>query len=624
MRHRFQFRAFTRFFVLSGLCCFVPCGAQNLGNIWEYAKSCYEWIDLPVASVPDKFSCIDASARPLRVEINTVIHDAGSPNDFGGFPATCDYPVLLPNGGRQCYGNSFIKKLTFGGAAGVEGALLCRHKGQWGKDALFQDVALILTNKSTGKTCWFQTDDGPANKWNGKAIPAPHKVTNHNFWLDTADTAGIECIGCHDNGPFMNSRWMFRAFDGLDKRDQLRDLPGNPYHNSGTGRFEFPGFKDWHPVKFYTPGKTGIPAITPADRNRRGCTSCHKLHARQAAQTRFVGVRHISPAEPNGIWRTRSEWNDFTTGQQFPPGANDLAKDFQIAFWMPEDHGFATPADWNRSYKNHIIFLRACADARGAKGVTDVDTGMEGCKGLVPKDPAPAPPPAPGAGLASIEASLDGGNSWLPPSFVPSAGLEFNISPMTPPNELWIRWSIDAQTFVGCIVEASRFPPGISVSASPGLPAVSTATTWSVDQSPQRIGRLTAPGPYEFAIYCENTAATSVTLNVAGAPAARVRLQALVNNAAQTPAVAPANVGEASTVTTPAPTGSKVNILWTADNVTAGSCRLNRTASGSTVEISRDEYGYLENDAGAAAGDVVYKLSCTGADAVTLTVRVGP
>jgi hypothetical protein len=472
---------------------------------------------------------------------------------------------------------------------------------------------MVLTNKSTGKTCWFQTDDGDTNKWNGKAIPVPHKVTDHSFWLKTTSAAGIECVACHDNGPFMNSRWMFHAFDGLANKDQLRDKPGNPYYNFEKTKFEPPGFTDWFPVKFANAGKTGLGA------NGKSCTTCHKIAAKQASKNMPFGI---------AIFQTRDKWNDFTTGQQFPLAANDTGKGFPIAFWMPDGHGLADKAAWDAIYNKHIIFLRACLDARGAKAIDVKDTGVEGCVGFIPKDPPP-PAPAPGgvrtgvsSGTAQISATIDG--APLCQSSIPSPGTTCTIDPMSPGQLLQVQWSIDQSVFDGCFVQAARFPPGVQVSPGIGFAATSMATYWGADESPQNIGSLVVPGDYEFAIYCDVDNTTSLTVHVNGPPASRLRLQALVNDAAQPAAVFPLrNAGEVSAVTTPAPSGSTVNILWTADNV-AGTCRLTKTVSGTETEVSTNLYGYLEKELGGTSGDFLYKLTCTGLDPVMVTVHVGP
>src|SRR5213079_518410 len=83
----------------------------------------------------------------------------------------------------------------------------------------------------------------------GTNIPAPHTDPAKQFFLPPEKTAGINCVQFHDNGPWMNSRWMNNIIT-------LEDDPSNPYVNNGTHFAD--GAVKWKETIFVTPTRDGL------------------------------------------------------------------------------------------------------------------------------------------------------------------------------------------------------------------------------------------------------------------------------------------------------------------------------------------------------------------------------
>jgi hypothetical protein len=80
----------------------------------------------------------------------------------------------------------------------------CRHKSVDGNGpGQYGDVAAIQHNSNTGATCFYQAlkTGLPHN------APAPSGADT-SFWLSPATTAGINCVRCHDSGPFVRSPYL--------------------------------------------------------------------------------------------------------------------------------------------------------------------------------------------------------------------------------------------------------------------------------------------------------------------------------------------------------------------------------------------------------------------------------
>jgi hypothetical protein len=370
--------------------------AQNLAtDVAAYAKACFKKIGLAEKDLAGPFQCKPAKPDPnlwkqLPAVVNDEIQDLKcDPKAFPGFkcastpaatfPNKCDYPAWLELSPQNCYGNSSIQRLPTPSNDKVTAVLLCRHKKQWVDDDKYPDIAMIVHNSSNGETCWFQTDDSGSNLEDGAKVPGPATVSNADFWMTPEDTAKIGCVGCHDNGAFMSSRWMDSFGPGLS------DDSDTPYFSST------PPFDNWPQPRW-------------VQTNNDTCTSCHKIAAGGYSSgytysplifQSCADCDAMCAANPSGnLCRGCRGWIKRVTGQTragtHPKGANAAALADKLAIWMPPT-GDHTRVDWDKTYKADVDALMKCCAAVGstsyvkrAPGKHPV-AGAPGCFEYVPK-----------------------------------------------------------------------------------------------------------------------------------------------------------------------------------------------------------------------------------------------
>jgi hypothetical protein len=201
---------------------------------------------------PD-FDCDQGTAVP-----ETHLSGSGYPDQL------CDRPNVL---NHQCDPGSRFQVVKQTNDAIVVGH--CRKKG--GADHRYGDIAAIQYNQVNGATCFYQALDDSSNLSNTVTAPIKGNGPGQFPWLSPANTAGIQCVKCHDNGPFVRSPYLAQ----LNGEGKNR-LPGT---NSGTGPWDrrftwnktlpytFVGadFQSW---KVYSLSVTGTGSL---------CTGCHRM-----------------------------------------------------------------------------------------------------------------------------------------------------------------------------------------------------------------------------------------------------------------------------------------------------------------------------------------------------------
>jgi hypothetical protein len=264
-------------------------------------------------------------------------------------PSSCDYGTWLDN---KCYGHSYIQVLPTPSNSHVKAALMCRHKTRWaagpaplldpdgGLVSGFDDIAMIVHNRGSGETCWFQTDDGPNMHLDGTIVPGPATVKDHDFWMKPTDTRDVMCIKCHDSGPWMNSRWMNNAI-GSDLAGDPGDPLKGPYLNSE------PPFDTWPKPVF----------VELSDDDT--CTECHHI---AAARTGVDSADSLGGPD----FHTCDEWIRRATGRAHPK-ASAKGQSFEVTHWMPQGHGLENVAEWDSTYHDKVERIVACCKAAGAK-----------------------------------------------------------------------------------------------------------------------------------------------------------------------------------------------------------------------------------------------------------------
>lgn len=222
--------------------------------------------DLPSDTLPEFTAKCTAA---IGIEVPAFNCDEGTlvpeNNLTGDYPdQLCDAPNVL---NAVCDPNSRYQVLV----QTNEVAIVAHCRKQNLADGFYGDIAVIQYNRINGATCFYQAlGNLPAQTT--APIEGNDPAQDKFPWKDPEETAAINCVSCHDNGPFVRSPYLA----------QLRDEPKNrlPGTNEGTGPwdqrfnwnnkdlpYKFVGndFQSW---KVYSVSVTGTGS---------GCISCHRL-----------------------------------------------------------------------------------------------------------------------------------------------------------------------------------------------------------------------------------------------------------------------------------------------------------------------------------------------------------
>ena len=163
--------------ILLGLALLCGFGSARAESLSEYAATCDRFVG---GTVPT-FNCLDGEIIPIRGDEN----------------GPCENPQTLTG---QCWNYSRLGKLQSDNPD-VEIRFLCRHysKASGPDDSLFNDIAVIQHNRSTGATCFYQSPSGYSTQLNGSRVVAPSRG-DLTIWQTPEVTVSQDCVACHDNG----------------------------------------------------------------------------------------------------------------------------------------------------------------------------------------------------------------------------------------------------------------------------------------------------------------------------------------------------------------------------------------------------------------------------------------
>src|ERR1700728_3759161 len=312
-------------------------------SVAGYAAFCYSQLGIKATDLPPTLAC--SAGTLLTTFTDKMALSTLPPGDLSGSNhlKACDTPAWLRSGiaGKQCYDATYVQSLTIPGNKDFQGALLCRHKIR-DSDKLtdFDDVAMILHNQKNGKTCWFQTIDGESQTFpgdhianvDGTMVPRPDKDTNTDpkklFWRPPSETASIRCARCHDNGPWMNSQWLYTQYSNFENDPDNQYItpvyvvPAAPPAPAINIFGSWPATDDFVTVAkdgtLKGPDATFTPAEAAAQKKLPVCTQCHKLSAKVSwgGSTNQTYSSDLAANAPSG------GWFEFVTGMATPPQAN--------------------------------------------------------------------------------------------------------------------------------------------------------------------------------------------------------------------------------------------------------------------------------------------------------------
>jgi hypothetical protein len=169
-----------------------PCegtGDLPTEDLETFAGKCLAAVGLDVPA----FNCDDGTLVPTT-------------NVTGTYPdQLCDRPNVL---NHECDPGSRFQVL-----AQTDDAIVVAHcRKQDLADGFYGDIAVIQYNQVNGATCFYQAlGNLPAE------VSAPIDANGTFPWLTPAQTAGINCVKCHDNGSLVRTPYLA----------QLRDEPVN-------------------------------------------------------------------------------------------------------------------------------------------------------------------------------------------------------------------------------------------------------------------------------------------------------------------------------------------------------------------------------------------------------------
>jgi hypothetical protein len=552
--------------VVSNAAPFAVNKPPNLLTIQKYAEQCYGEIGYPH---PNTFpiNCKAATATPLLLGDPTGVRDANGKCQSPSWASTHRNYFGAP---FQCYEGSYISPIEYqeAGKGKVTGALLCKNEDP--ADNLnpeivaagkFDYIAMILYNTENGKSCWFSS---PKNDTNGVELRSPNLIDGNNvpnpadpgaekFWQEPQKNAAFQCWRCHDNGPWMNSPWLYNQFS------KLKNEPGNPdkYSFVATNPDSGFGFDQW-PTPVYIANSNDA------------CLRCHKIAARRSLK--LPGRTYLS--------NTFNEWLAYVTGGGTSPVANidhknpdgtDVPLDpigsnakpddpalatWIITHWMPpskrDNYSQRNVDDYTRNFSAYLVQLRACMVAVGheadklelaakANRVQDVQAEVRGglnqaeqravypfrlvdchiLRGDGPRQNGGAPQQAAdsrGQLVAPDVNEVDTGLTLTAHLMGPGGVVLPTVSNMrrdadavTIPSGSLLDLAWSAGPNEGCFILAS-FPSGVTLQnkGSRGSGYVSSGTNWQPSESPQELGPLSEPGEYRFDLDCGSQTEASV------------------------------------------------------------------------------------------------------------------
>ncbi len=193
---------------------------------------------------------------------------------------TCDRPNALY--GHCDPGSHFQVVVDKNNAAGQHVTIVAHCRKRGASSDQFTDVAMIAYNHTTGDTCFFQ--DADPSSPNPRVAPPPSNDQT-KFWATPKDVAGMSCVGCHDNGPFIRSPYLTQlkgtpATESLSPElpeivgAQIRAIINNPDSILPGSRDN--GWNSTQPYRFVGSNFQGWKAYAVSLQGNQ-CTGCHRM-----------------------------------------------------------------------------------------------------------------------------------------------------------------------------------------------------------------------------------------------------------------------------------------------------------------------------------------------------------
>lgn len=295
------------------------------------------------------------------------------PRQSDGPAGTCGAPNVLNS---QCDPGSHFHMLHRNdNGDGIYIAAHCRKKSNGASQ--YGDVAVIQYNSNTGATCFYQALQSGLPH----LAPAP-RTGQGGFWLSAQQTASINCVQCHDSGPFIRSPylaqlgevWPFWGDQNNPNNPARPNLPAaDKNYLPGTLKTDLTGpWNATQPYMFVGLDFQSWEAYSLSNASDPTCTGCHRM----------------GTSRTGGFWNGGGTSKDFgiratntSQSEKVPHGA--LNPGVSSPIWMTPGQLSFTPSTFN-----HANAMKACADGIASGAPPDGCTAMR----LASGDTCPPPP----------------------------------------------------------------------------------------------------------------------------------------------------------------------------------------------------------------------------------------
>lgn len=233
---------------------------------------------------------------------------ATEPLGQGDGTKPCEAPNVLNS---ECDPGSHFQVLHRDLASdGIYVVAHCRRRAVFfGNDpGQYSDVAVIQYNAHTGATCYYQALQRTEDEYLSHLAPAP-KGGDTTYWKSPAETAGINCVKCHDTGPFIRSPYLAQLgqvwpYAGDPSHPSVP--PADPKHNDLPGTLSGERTGPWNktmPYSFVGLNFQSWEAYSITNTADSGCLGCHRM-----GTSRSVGVWNgIGTSKDLGIRATNAD-----------------------------------------------------------------------------------------------------------------------------------------------------------------------------------------------------------------------------------------------------------------------------------------------------------------------------
>lgn len=352
-------------------------------DVSKYAELCRAELGFVGVAIPP-LNCLDGGEVPLQIEGKMPTEEQYKLLSEGKLG--CDNPSWLFQAGCLNYNFVLHRPIT----EDVDLALICRSrhyttvKNREAREAAykvsssaadfkalfyFDSLGMIVSNKKTGKTCFFDQVDPVYGGFipfpdrltppSEEELPLPKpvgeaaqdskiklevlEVTPAQTWKSPFRMVTVDrCTACHDSGPWKHTAWIP---DGIK-------IPSNP---KGVPLIAIgPVFEPWR-VRFEPLGVNTDPVVVNGKSEPQLCTSCHSI-GREFTCKSFMNYAS-GLTDPSILSKRGSEPHRKRT---MPPQSNEAKS-------MNDDDFIK---DWDIKFLPHLNALKRCCS----------DSTLAGCR----------------------------------------------------------------------------------------------------------------------------------------------------------------------------------------------------------------------------------------------------